>query len=109
MRPRRWPGSFTSSGTGARSSTLSRRDGAALHADAEADAVVRHDHDERVVEEAEPAHSREQLAEQAVRQPDLQQVALVGHLHEPRIPESQLPVEPVDRLGRMAPVLRPEG
>ena len=105
MRPRRWPGSFTSSGTGARSSTLSRVTVRRSTPDVEADAVVGHHHDQRVAEQPEPAHPREQLAEQAVRQSELEQVALVGDLHEPRIAEPLRPVQPADGLGRVPPVV----
>ena len=109
MRPRRCPGNFTSRGTGARSSTFPGVTVAALDADVEADAVVGHHDHERVAEQPELSHPPEQLAEQTVRQSELQQMALVGDLHEPRVAEPLRPVQPGDGLRRMAPVVAARG
>ena len=84
-------------------------DRTALNAHVEPDAVVCHDDDERVTEEPEPAQARDQLAEEAVGQAELEEVALVGDLHEPRIAESLRPVEPRDWLGCVAPVVAAGG
>ena len=87
-----------------------RGDGPALVADVEADAVVGDDDNERVRVQAESAQSRDELAEQPVGQPELEQVPLVRDLHQPRDAEPDHVVEPGDRLGREAPVARvPEG
>ena len=83
------------------------RDGAALDANVEADAVVRHHRDHRVVVEVEPPQAGEQLTEQAVRERDLQEMALVGDLHQPRHAEAELAVQTRNRLGRMPPVAPP--
>ena len=86
-----------------------RRDRAALDPHVKADAVVGHHDDERVAEQPEPAHPPEQLAEQAVRESELQQMALVGDLHQPGVAESLRAVQPRNRLRRVAPVVAAGG
>jgi hypothetical protein len=70
----------------------------------EADAVVGgHDH-ERVFVQPKPAQPRNELAEQPIGQPQLEQVPLVRDLDQPRHAEPDHVVEPGDRLRREAPV-----
>ena len=102
IRPARWPGSFTNSGTNAISSRFSgvgRR-----RWSSEAHAVVRgHDH-ERTVVDAGLAESSEDDPERAVRVAGLKQVALVPLHRRPRL-EPVPVVEPAEesRVDRVAP------
>ena len=102
IRPVRWPGSFTKSGTNAISSRFSGV-GRRLWS-READAVVRgHDH-ERTVVDAGLAESAEDDPERAVRVAGLEEVALVPLHRRPRL-EPVPVVEPAEesRVHRVAP------